>query len=179
MISRLRECLALAWLSYGGPGGPRQCVRGSRRASLAPRVGAKRFAAASPEPSFALGAYSHRSNRENVNKRRIANALRTGRGAHRGRPPVEPASIAPSAAREMSKAPFKISGLGDRRARQFHPRNCLARGLCEPTHCSRRFHPPATGTVVQGASSTVLVPQGASCGARGLDRPPSPEAPLA
>jgi hypothetical protein len=37
MSSRWRECLASAGLRYGGLGGPRQCVRRSQRASLAPR----------------------------------------------------------------------------------------------------------------------------------------------
>src|SRR3984885_1907523 len=37
ICSRLRECLASAGLGYGGLGGPRQCVRKSQRASLAPR----------------------------------------------------------------------------------------------------------------------------------------------
>ena len=46
----------------------------SRVPARKPRATRRReaLADASPEPSFALGAHSHRSNRENVNKRRIA-----------------------------------------------------------------------------------------------------------
>jgi hypothetical protein len=49
--------------------------------------GAKRVANASPGPSFALGALSHRSNRENVNKLRIDRAPQIRREKPMLRPP--------------------------------------------------------------------------------------------